>query len=169
MDDFITKPINAKDVAAVLDRWLSVPCPPTEPSAQDSQEVSIHRVSVFNREDLLDRLSNDMDFVLSIIQTFSEDLPKLYTILQEYLEKGDLQSGQRQAHTIKGAAANLGAEALKEVAYTMERACADRDSQRAQECMEDLEAQVLILLKALQDELSVHRKPGDGEKGSSGT
>jgi len=169
MDDFITKPINAKDVAAVLDRWLSVVCPPTEPSAQDSQEVSIHRVSVFNREDLLDRLSNDMDFVLSIIQTFSEDLPKLYTILQEYLEKGDLQSGQRQAHTIKGAAANLGAEALKEVAYTMERACADRDSQRAQECMEDLEAQVLILLKALQDELSVHRKPGDGEKGSSGT
>jgi len=38
------------------------------------------------------------------------------------LEKGDLSGAERQLHTIKGASANVGGEALRELASEMENA-----------------------------------------------
>jgi HPt (histidine-containing phosphotransfer) domain-containing protein len=40
--------------------------------------------------------------------------------LKEALDNGDALSVQRQAHTLKGASANIGAVALQEMAYQIE-------------------------------------------------
>ena len=75
--------------------------------------------------------------------------------LHEALAAGDAALAGRQAHTLKGASANVGAEALRAVAHLAELACAGESLQEAGELAEDLDAE----LGRLQDEL--------GEKGGA--
>ena len=53
---------------------------------------------------------------------FLEDLPRQLDALEAFLGAGDLPAAVRQAHTIKGASANMGAEALREGAWSLEQA-----------------------------------------------
>ena len=64
---------------------------------------------VFNEPELLDRLMNDRDLVRTVLAGFLDDIPIQFGKLKEFLCNGDNSGAQRQAHTIKGAAANLGA------------------------------------------------------------
>ena len=51
------------------------------------------------------------------------DIPVQIQTLKGYLEAGDnILAVERQAHSIRGAAANVGGEALRAVAYEMEKA-----------------------------------------------
>ena len=49
-------------------------------------------------------------------------MPREIQVLTDFLEAGDASSAERQAHTIKGVAANVGGEALRAVAFEMEKA-----------------------------------------------
>ena len=53
---------------------------------------------------------------------FLEDIPKQIEVLKSCLDAGDTVGAERQAHSIKGASANVGGEALRSVALAMEKA-----------------------------------------------
>jgi HPt (histidine-containing phosphotransfer) domain-containing protein len=77
---------------------------------------------VFNRADLMTRLLDDESLAREIMQGFLEDIPRQLDALTGFVESGDVAAAVRQAHTIKGAAANVGGEALSRVAAEMEQA-----------------------------------------------
>ena len=64
----------------------------------------------------------DEDLARTISEGFLNDMPGQIARLKEYLKAGDAASAGRQAHTIKGAASNVGGEALRAVAFAMEKA-----------------------------------------------
>jgi HPt (histidine-containing phosphotransfer) domain-containing protein len=68
------------------------------------------------------RLMGDEDLAKGIIAGFLEDIPKRILALGGYLDQGDAGSAGGQAHTIKGAAANVGGMALSAVAFEIEEA-----------------------------------------------
>ena len=57
------------------------------------------------------------------------------------MEAGDASSVERQAHSIKGVAANVGGEALRAVAFEMEKASRAGDLNAAKARMVELESQ----------------------------
>ncbi len=89
---------------------------------------------------MLKRMTDDEDFARTIIEIFLLDFPKQIEKLEQMLENGNLQAIECQAHTIKGEAANMSGEALREAASTMEKASKAGDIEAVRLCMHDLVA-----------------------------
>jgi PAS domain S-box-containing protein len=117
MDDYLSKPLDSRAVAAALDKWLvhdhkqAMLAPPAADAAR-----------VFDRRAFADRLMNDPALVREITQGFLEDMPGQIKRLQAYVAAGDGEGAGGQAHSIKGAAANVGGLALSSAALAIEQA-----------------------------------------------
>ena len=99
------------------------------------------------------RLMDDEDLARTVAEGFLEDIPRQIEALRGYLEAGDAPGAERQAHTIKGASANVGGEALRAVAFEMEKAGRAGDLDAVKGRMADLEAQFDRLKEAMTKDL----------------
>jgi len=154
MNDYITKPVSPQALAEALDKWL-----PKEEKTPDSKlktEERPHRVPspkpqipVFDKADMMARLMDDEDLARMVVEGFLEDIPRQIATLKGYLETGDAAGAERQAHTIKGASANVGGERLMEVAFEMEKSAKAGDLNAVVEHMVELEAQFNLLNQAM--------------------
>jgi HPt (histidine-containing phosphotransfer) domain-containing protein len=70
------------------------------------------------------------------------------------LETGDLPAAELRAHTIKGAAANIGAQVLLSVADTLETCARKGDLPAMRRHMGELELQCERLREQLEKEIS---------------
>ena len=75
---------------------------------------------VFDREGVLDRLMGGESLAAKVTTVFIGLFPGMVTELRRALDAADVPVAQRQAHSIKGAAANVGANALSALALQME-------------------------------------------------
>jgi HPt (histidine-containing phosphotransfer) domain-containing protein len=147
MNDYITKPIEPQELLKVLQRWVDekgVLTPPaSSPAAiQAAPEVpQKEQVLVFDRVALMRRLSQDEELAQILTESFLGDLPLQIQKLKDYLQAGDTKAVERQAHTIKGASANLGTDALRIVAAEMEQHARSGDIIAVQEQIAELDAQ----------------------------
>jgi signal transduction histidine kinase/DNA-binding response OmpR family regulator/HPt (histidine-containing phosphotransfer) domain-containing protein len=127
MNDYISKPVTQKALIEKLVQWLpseealhtfkSVAIPPLPEPTIDKQTL------VYDRDGFLERMMGDAEMVQMIIGVFLEDIPKQIESFRTSLEAGDKETIERIAHSIKGAAANVGGEALRELAAKIEKAC----------------------------------------------
>jgi HPt (histidine-containing phosphotransfer) domain-containing protein len=82
---------------------------------------------VFNEEDLLRNLGGDRDLVRCIVMLFLDDTHTGMERLKEALDGSDAAEMGRLAHRMKGAAANIRAEALSKVLADMENRASQGD------------------------------------------
>ncbi|MBI5593197.1 MAG: response regulator [Deltaproteobacteria bacterium] len=145
MDDYVSKPVTPQALAAVLEKWL-----PDENAGCGKKNEEIdkglspathHSPLVFDRAGMMARLMDDEDLARTVIAGFIDDIPRQIALLRGYLETGDASGADRQAHTIKGASANVGGEALRAAAFEMEKAARAEDLSAARGQMAELEAQ----------------------------
>lgn len=74
----------------------------------------------FDRASLMDRLLDDDDLVRELVDAFLVDTPEQVSALEAAFAAGDIHQTERLAHRIKGAAANLSACRLQQVAGALE-------------------------------------------------
>jgi HPt (histidine-containing phosphotransfer) domain-containing protein len=91
----------------------------------------------------------DEQLAQTILDGFVEDIPRQIQALRDFLAAGNAPGAERQAHTIKGASATVGAEALRAVALEMEMAGKAGDLEAIRSRMADLEAQFDRLKKEI--------------------
>ena len=127
MNDYVTKPITPENLAQVLQKWM-----PTTPKKQEmpdhkppSSETSTPQI--FNKSALLERLLNDKKLAEKVIDAFLEDIPTQMDKMKTSLAKQDASTVRRQAHSIKGASANVGGEILSSIAFLAEKAAEKGD------------------------------------------
>lgn len=77
-------------------------------------------LQVFDQAGLLDRIGGDQEFLVIFVEKFIESTSDLMVGLAGAIEQGDRSSIHLQAHSIKGAAASIGAEAMRAIAAEME-------------------------------------------------
>lgn len=131
MDDYIAKPVTLAALAEKLAERLC-PTPPGEPEANDAPpSPAISSGAVFDRTGFLGRLMGDAEMAGAVIEVFLDDIPKQIASLKAALDAGDMETLGNVAHTIKGAAANVGGEELRRVAGEMEAACKTGDTDTA--------------------------------------
>jgi PAS domain S-box-containing protein len=157
MDDYVTKPVSPQALAEALERWLpredsARPAhAPTGPEAASPAVAGDPEAPVFDRAGMLARLMGDEELARTVVDGFLEDVPRQIEALRNYLGAGDAQGAFRQAHTIKGASANVGGEALRATALEMEKAGRAGDLEAVTVRLPELESQFARLKEAMHD------------------
>ncbi len=155
MNDYLCKPIDAQALAEKLERWLperkdsAPPASAIENAGSGPSGAGQSPHPVFDKAALLERLLNDEELAQTVIEEFLEDLPRQIEELRNCLEAGDAPGARHRAHSIKGASASVGAEALSRVAFRMEQAGKDGNLQADRDGIPDLEARFEELKEAL--------------------
>lgn len=154
MNDYISKPVAPLALAEVLEKWLPKDNDPPgmikDESVKKAGTPPSHSSPVFDRVGMMARLMDDEDLARTVIQGFIQDIPLQIKALRGYLDAGDGEKAQRQAHTIKGASANVGGEALSAAAFEMEKAARAGNLNAVRAGMDDLEAQFERLKVAME-------------------
>ena len=76
---------------------------------------------IFDPKIILDNLMGDKEIAKKIFEGFLWDIPTQIKALQDFLDTKKNKDIIRQAHTIKGACANVGALSLQALAFKMEK------------------------------------------------
>ena len=148
MDDYLSKPVKPQELSDMLEKWLE------EKDSFQQKETTTRDIGpvkdVFDRVGLLDRLMGDEDLADEILGEFLKDASHRIAALKDALNKGDLPAVQRQAHTLKGASANVGALALQEIANQIEVAGEAGNMVKAISLVSMLDEQFEVLKKLVQ-------------------
>ncbi|HCK99695.1 MAG TPA: hypothetical protein DHW42_06290 [Candidatus Marinimicrobia bacterium] len=116
MDDYISKPIQLQDLIDAIKRQ-SKKLKKT-PSSEDI---------VFDEADLLERLDGDEELCRELIGMFIKQAPVYIEDLKLFFKDNNISDFTRQAHSIKGASANVGAHRIKHWAAKAEDAMKNND------------------------------------------
>ena len=154
MDDYISKPIDPSSLVQALDKWLppdDSAAPVEHPVPPQSPETAMKKTPVYDRIAFLSRLMGDQQILQEVEKDFLEDMPRQIVVLQKFISLGQNQMAQSQAHMIKGVASNVNAEALREVALDLEKACETGDTAKLGALMIELQNQFQILKAAMEE------------------
>ena len=158
MNDYITKPVTPEVLAKMLSKWLppepgtAAPNPSLEPvpEAVAMEEAEGPHLAVYDRAAFLARLTGDESFVRTIEQRFLQQTLGRMETIRHCVVQGEVKSAGVLAHKIRGAAAEISAEALREAAARMERAAVAEDTTTLQKLLPELEAEWRKLEAALK-------------------
>ena len=89
--------------------------------------------------DAIDRVGGDRSFLIDLYREFSAGLDDQIEDVKAKVNDGDLEAVRAVAHTLKGAAANLGAVGLAKAALALEQACRAARAPAAGEAVRRLE------------------------------
>jgi HPt (histidine-containing phosphotransfer) domain-containing protein len=133
MDDFISKPFHPDDIAAVLGRLAdgnaggrNTNAPHTEPAVEtdlaagSASTEGQEALAVFDREELLERLGGKGELIPRFLAMFSKNSVGYLEALRQGVSEEDTEKVRVQAHSIKGAAANISALKIRETAGALE-------------------------------------------------
>jgi signal transduction histidine kinase/CheY-like chemotaxis protein/HPt (histidine-containing phosphotransfer) domain-containing protein len=122
MNDYITKPIKADELARALERWV-----PT-PAQIDLQNVSIQPSlddEVFQSLKELESCAPGLS--RKVVNAFLEDTPRRLEDIEQALLAHSAEKLSRVAHTLRGSSSNLGARAFVQICADLEHSVAGND------------------------------------------
>ena len=155
MNDYVSKPVEPQALADMLEKWLpkdkAVTQEQTPVNAKGTLPVSVPEpeAQVFDKAGVMVRLMYDEDLARKVIGRFMDDTPKRIEVLRGHIKAGEAPSAERQAHTIKGASATCGGEALRAVALKMEEAARAGDLESVAARLPELDMQFIRLKEAM--------------------
>ncbi|MFU2209117.1 response regulator [Solidesulfovibrio sp. C21] len=129
MNDYLTKPIDPARLLASLGQWIAPAVEAgrdmaafTDAGAPGSQASPADAAEVcgLDAAKALERLGGNGALLASIAAEFVRDYATSGRTLARRLAAGDLDGARRLAHTVKGVAGNIAAEALADAARELE-------------------------------------------------
>ncbi|MEH2307039.1 response regulator [Nostoc sp.] len=126
MDDYLSKPVNKKDLAVVLERWNeiiitseAVMIPDPTSTNQDSQNINL--IDLIIDWEYLHQLSdNDTELELEFLQLFQEDSQSHLEFAKAAFAAQDFQQIAWEAHHLKGSSGNMGVTIMQKAAEELE-------------------------------------------------
>lgn len=146
MDDYLTKPIEIKQLTATLDRWLEQAAEPEQPILVDDSNAA-GAETAFAADDFIKLMMGDEALAAMLLKMFVENAPGDIERLKDAVASGEGSQIRSAAHYIKGAAANLCASGINAAAYEIEQAGKVDDAARAVELLPRLESSWLDFVK----------------------
>ena len=125
-NDFVAKPVQGKDFAACLSKWLKKDLMVMVDTTK-AAEIDIPKDFPLLPQDKLDLqkavdLAGGFENWLTIARTFAASIVEKADLIQDYYEKGAVKDYTIQVHALKSASRILGAEKLSELAAGLEEA-----------------------------------------------
>ena len=139
MDDYLTKPVSKEKLAAILRQYLSPRAGDQEDSPTSDETPDEEEIVIFDRDALIERLGDDKELCDELIELFAEDFGGRVELMKRALEESSTPDLVAQAHTIKGASANIEAKAINARAKAIEDAARDGDLEQVRILTDKLE------------------------------
>jgi two-component system, sensor histidine kinase and response regulator len=160
MDDYVPKPVQREELAAVLERWVHN----SDEDGSTAVEAGEDSNGGGTRGDPLDRdvLANlrdlqevgEPDLLKELTELFLADVPLQIAVLRKVVEAGDIPSVERIAHTLRGSCGNMGARTMEALCAELEETARSGDLRAAQELISSLEEEFGRARLALEEEVS---------------
>jgi two-component system, sensor histidine kinase and response regulator len=160
MDDYLSKPVRADELAVVMSQQLSVrehdfelhdvrsgASPELEAGTVDGGEMFDEAVVGELREALTEEARE------SLIQVFEASLPKYVAELEDAIRRGDASGRRRAAHLLKGGSASLGASRLARSCQRFEHSGNGGEATIGMEQLAELRAAATLTGAALRRQL----------------
>jgi len=171
MDAYITKPIDAVELARVIDQVVPLPAAPgTMPGAAVSgTAVPVAAVPVppsvagrpaFDERVFRARLGHNARLFEKMVRLFLEDCPARMRAMRRAIAAGDGEALREPAHALRGAAANFAAAPVVEAAQRLERQGKDGDFSQSLAAYDVLTREMRRLRRALRRASVRPRTPG---------
>jgi HPt (histidine-containing phosphotransfer) domain-containing protein len=142
MDDYLAKPIQADDLRRLLDQLPRA-------SAQGDTSRPAESSGVFDASSLLQQVDGDQETVRELVGIFLADTPRLLSQIREAVELGAGEPLRRAAHSLKGSASYLSADAVVELTRKIEEAAKKDDFSAARDLTGNLEREYACLQATL--------------------
>jgi CheY-like chemotaxis protein/HPt (histidine-containing phosphotransfer) domain-containing protein len=150
MDDYISKPIEPKEMLDAIEKWTQS----SDLKAQNScrkkvipQDIKAEKVDnlkdvPLDIETALGRFGYDKEFFREMLQEFLNHVPEQLQILEEGVKQSDAKMVEREAHGLKGAAGNLSAKRLADLALQLELLGRTKDLAGTKEIIDNLKSEL---------------------------
>jgi HPt (histidine-containing phosphotransfer) domain-containing protein len=116
-----------------------------------SVDIEIPAIRGFDVDEGLLRVGGNKKLYRELVVKFSQQFSKTGEEIRESLEKEDLATAQRLAHTVKGAAGNLGATEMNEKAAALDAAFKKGKSEEYEVLLADFERTLKALSEAIDN------------------
>ena len=129
MDDYLSKPLRAEALDAVLERWLGGPGAPGR-AADDVGATAPPdgEPPLVARDRLLGMHAIEPRLVGRLVEVFERSTPPLLASLAEAAERGDADRQRQLAHRLAGSCESLGADRLAGLVRALEAASEPADA-----------------------------------------
>ena len=131
MDDYLSKPVNSAALGQKLARWTkkarerAVKVADAPHAAQPEPEGVIDQIQLLSLRDISD--SGVTDFATVLIDLYLDEVPSTLKALHAAVVKQDLLGIQKEAHSLKGMSANVGATKMAALSQALESDDPDKD------------------------------------------
>ncbi|HEX7578443.1 MAG TPA: response regulator, partial [Thermoanaerobaculia bacterium] len=126
MDDYVAKPIHPKELLSVIDRWAGRTVLPPAPGA--SLAVQPPATALLDERRALDASGQDRQFLAELANLFAQVIGDRMPTLIGAAELADIEVVRIEAHSMRGAAANIGARRIEVAALELEDVCTRNDT-----------------------------------------
>lgn len=147
MDACLGKPIDPGALMDTIGKVLKFSDP------QDLSEADAcmpdASLDVFNAAELLDRIGGDATTFDKLISLFRVSAPRHFEAMQGALADGNLPRVRQEAHSLRGAAANMSAAGAATLARSLEEAAVNGDAAAIGPLLEQLQMELERVYRAL--------------------
>ncbi|MCP4713974.1 MAG: response regulator, partial [Deltaproteobacteria bacterium] len=154
MDDYVSKPLNRRELAAAIERQLLVSSEAEQEELMlsfSSEPVSGKKI--FDINEMIERLGIDKTIAGRLMDNYIETVPQYLSSLQAAIKAADIETTTRWGHTLKGTSSNISAFSMHDIALQIEEAGKENNLTKAEALFEDIQQEFEKLKKAAQLEL----------------
>ncbi|MEI7606448.1 MAG: response regulator [Rhodospirillaceae bacterium] len=158
MNDYLAKPIDRARLLSALHVWTrgSI-CVPSEPVQEAPMGGAPVQTDTVLNHALLSQVIEDfgLEDTQELVQAFIEETDQRIVDIERAVAAGDVESLEREAHTLKGNAGNIGLTAIQNLANDVVVACREGKREAAYRLAAKMRASYdegkLIILKELAE------------------
>jgi len=157
MDGYLSKPIDGREMIALIERLAAGSAPGDSPRAASLEPANPVDNAVFDIQLAIKRCYNNRDMLREMVHHFFDDTDSLFPKMHSAMQDGDLVELGRLVHRLKGAVVYLGATQATEAALRVERFL------RSESQTNELAVAVNALereCEILKEVMAVHRSAG---------
>ena len=152
MDDYVSKPVEPQKLLEAIERQLAGSA---QVAGSVSTEKGIEKQGIppgkkqenppINLKKAIERAMGDKDFLKEMLELFTISMPVQLRALKAAIEEGNAETLQREAHTLKGSAANLSADSIVAAALRLEQMGREKDLTAGEQTLGELQAELASL------------------------
>ena len=147
MDGYLSKPIHAPALFALIDELTS--------GREPATRVSPAPLAAFDVEALLAQVEGDRELLTELVDLFILESPAALAEIRRSVEAADAPAVERAAHKLRGSVRNFGGHAAGEAALRLETLGRKGDLGGAGACVSSLEREVHRLVAEMNEYCSV--------------
>ncbi len=140
MDDYLTKPVNIKDLRSAISKVISSQ---EHTCSSDTDIPPLNEAALLDTEAALKLFGGNTELLKKYYIIFADNVTKHKKELEKALADTDLWEIQRQTHNLKSSSGSMGAESCQVLAARIENAAVEKNLNQVQDLYPVLKQEII--------------------------